>query len=249
MEKKKKKHLIYSYEDTAGPNLRKYFHGAVRKRTSWLTLVMLNKLRYHTHFQLSATQITWSRLLIQIHILNDKQCRSRSFGFWRKPTDLDLQFAMAGHILVQKDRGKKTITIFKIYRDTKCMKHIFSFQIWQTNRGEVITKKKYQAELKTIFENYSRTDFWDPDKKSTMSLGGELDVLKEIPGYKAILKSVIKTQIQLLVSFCITSDKVIFVTIIFVPIPSHLSSYSQQCTCMLLNIIKKAVTQLLPASP
>ena len=44
---------------------------------------MLNKLRYHTHFQFSANQITWSRLLIQIHILNGKQCRSRSVGFFR----------------------------------------------------------------------------------------------------------------------------------------------------------------------
>ena len=48
-----------------------------------LTLVMLNKLRWHAHFQLSANQITWSRLLIQIHILNGKQCRSRSVGFFR----------------------------------------------------------------------------------------------------------------------------------------------------------------------
>ena len=32
---------------------------------------------------LSPNQITWSRLLIQIHILNDKQCRSRSVGFFR----------------------------------------------------------------------------------------------------------------------------------------------------------------------
>ena len=29
---------------------------------------------------ISANQITWSRLLIQIHILDGKQCRSRSFG-------------------------------------------------------------------------------------------------------------------------------------------------------------------------
>ena len=50
---------------------------------SILTLVMLNKLRRHAHFQFSASQITWSRLLTQIHILNDKQCRSRSVGFWR----------------------------------------------------------------------------------------------------------------------------------------------------------------------
>ena len=43
---------------------------------------MLNKLRCHAHFQFSANQITWSRLLIQIHILYDKQCRSRSVGFF-----------------------------------------------------------------------------------------------------------------------------------------------------------------------
>ena len=48
-----------------------------------LTLVMLNKLRCHTHFKFSANQIIWSRLLILIHILNDKCCRSRSVGFWR----------------------------------------------------------------------------------------------------------------------------------------------------------------------
>ena len=48
-----------------------------------LTLVLLNKLRCHAYFQFSANQITWSSLLIQIHILNDKQCRSRSVGFFR----------------------------------------------------------------------------------------------------------------------------------------------------------------------
>ena len=42
---------------------------------------MLNKLRCHTHFQLSAHQIAWSRLLIQIHTLNHKQCR-RSQLIW-----------------------------------------------------------------------------------------------------------------------------------------------------------------------
>ena len=44
---------------------------------------MLNKLRCHTHFWFSANQITWYRLLIKIHILNYKQCRSRSDGFFR----------------------------------------------------------------------------------------------------------------------------------------------------------------------
>ena len=49
----------------------------------WLTLGLLNKLRCHAHFQFTANQITWSRLLIQIHILNGKQCRSRSVCFFR----------------------------------------------------------------------------------------------------------------------------------------------------------------------
>ena len=43
-----------------------------------LTLVMLK--RCHSHFQFSANRITWSRLLIQIHILNGKQCRSRQLA-------------------------------------------------------------------------------------------------------------------------------------------------------------------------
>ena len=47
----------------------------------FLNLVLLNKLGCHTHFSFSANQITWSRLLIQI--LNGKQCRSRSVGFFR----------------------------------------------------------------------------------------------------------------------------------------------------------------------
>ena len=57
--------------------------GPWRWSRKMLTRVMLNKLRFLTLFYLSANQITWSRLLIQIHMLNDKQCRSRSLGFWR----------------------------------------------------------------------------------------------------------------------------------------------------------------------
>ena len=34
---------------------------------------MLNKLSSQAHFQFSANQITWSGLLIQIHILDDDQ--------------------------------------------------------------------------------------------------------------------------------------------------------------------------------
>ena len=48
-----------------------------------LTLVMRIKLRCHAHFEFSANQITWSKLFIQIQILNNKYCRSRSVGFFR----------------------------------------------------------------------------------------------------------------------------------------------------------------------
>ena len=39
-----------------------------------------------------------------------------------------------------------------------------------------------------------------------MSNSSDLDFLKDIPGYKAIMKSVIKSQIQLLVSFPAIDD-------------------------------------------
>ena len=42
-----------------------------------LTLVLLNKLRCQAFYKFSANQISWSRLLTSIHILNGKQCRSR----------------------------------------------------------------------------------------------------------------------------------------------------------------------------
>ena len=49
------------------------------EKWSTLTCLMLNKLRCHAHF-FPANQITWSEFLIEIHIFNDKQCRSRSVG-------------------------------------------------------------------------------------------------------------------------------------------------------------------------
>ena len=49
----------------------------------YLILVMLNKSKWHAHFKFSAIQFTWSKLLIKIHILHDRQCRSRSVGFCR----------------------------------------------------------------------------------------------------------------------------------------------------------------------
>ena len=61
--------------------------------------VMLNKLRCQAYFIFSANQITWYKLLIQIHILIDKQCRSETN--WSGST----LFAKIGHIRVQQDKG------------------------------------------------------------------------------------------------------------------------------------------------
>ena len=73
--------------------------------TDALTLVMLNKLRCHYHFQLSANQIVWSRLLKQNHILNDKQCRSRSVASSEADWSRSTLFARAGYIRVQHGQG------------------------------------------------------------------------------------------------------------------------------------------------
>ena len=64
-------------------SLEQIFKAYQNRKGVKLTLVMLNKLRCHTHFEFSPNQIIWSSLLIQSHILNDKQCRSRSVGFFR----------------------------------------------------------------------------------------------------------------------------------------------------------------------
>ena len=48
-----------------------------------LTLILLNNLISHTHFCLTANQITSYNVSIQIHKLNNKQCRSWSDGFFR----------------------------------------------------------------------------------------------------------------------------------------------------------------------
>ena len=73
-----------------------------------LTLVMLNKLRYHTSLQFSANQITWSCLLIQIQILNGKQCRSKSVGFHSSEANWSVStlFAKTGHVVFSKRRVK-----------------------------------------------------------------------------------------------------------------------------------------------
>ena len=68
-----------------------------------LTLLMLNKLRCHAHFQFPANQITWSEFLIDIHIFNDKLQIQISW-LLKNPTDLDL------HCLLRQ--GKRRVNLY-----------------------------------------------------------------------------------------------------------------------------------------
>ena len=82
--------VIYSIVAAVSPNYTWY-------PKKILTLAVLNKLKY----LFSANQITWSSLLIQIHLLNEKQCWSRSEANWSGST----LFAKTGYIRVQQDQG------------------------------------------------------------------------------------------------------------------------------------------------
>ena len=63
--------------------------GEIRKIYIWalilsgvMIIIMLNKFdALPTSNSLTANPIAWFRYLIQIHILNDKWCQSRSVGF------------------------------------------------------------------------------------------------------------------------------------------------------------------------
>ena len=69
--------LRYMYDIFRDENLQLFgkFHFFFQPLSCWIN--------YHAYFQVSANQITWSWLLIWIHIINGKQCRSRPVGFSR----------------------------------------------------------------------------------------------------------------------------------------------------------------------
>ena len=60
------------------------FHISAQNIDCWYTLEPPSRgsSNEYPHY-FSANQITWSRLLLQIYILNPKECRSRSVGFFR----------------------------------------------------------------------------------------------------------------------------------------------------------------------
>ena len=67
---------------------------------------MLNKLRCHAHFLFPANQITWSEFLTEIHIFNDKQCRSKSVGFFRSQLIWIYTVCYDRHVVFSKRRVK-----------------------------------------------------------------------------------------------------------------------------------------------
>ena len=109
-------------------------------RVILLTLVMLHKLRCHAHFKLSANQTTWSRLLIQIYMLNGKQCRSRSFGFWEANWSGSTLFAKAGYIQVQQDKVKSMLQSLseKLYKKTSHSYYIIQRKMYKCGNFQTL---------------------------------------------------------------------------------------------------------------
>ena len=97
-----------------------------------LTLAMLNKLRCHAHFSFSANQITWSRLLIQIHILSGKQCGSRSVGFFRNNL-LPMEWIWF-HKGPDVQESKQEITKSPLWKWHKVYQVFFPLAVLQWNR-------------------------------------------------------------------------------------------------------------------
>ena len=97
-----------------------------------LTIVMLSKLRCHAHFLFSATQITWSRLLTQIHILNDKQCRwFGSRGHPRGRFERKSLLRLADFSLSWAE-GK--VKMYRMYREIQNLDQNFSLKSWNCRK-------------------------------------------------------------------------------------------------------------------
>ena len=70
-------------------NLEPYFIPSFSMEGTWkpanakisIALILLNNLISYTHIWISANQITSYNVFVQIHKLNDKQCRFWSDGF------------------------------------------------------------------------------------------------------------------------------------------------------------------------
>ena len=93
-------HLLYISSISFLP-----FSGRRHKMThkGWRVVKPQHNQNNHTHLLFSANQITSSRLFIEIHILNVKQCRSRSVGFWRSQLIWIYTVCKGRYIWVQQD--------------------------------------------------------------------------------------------------------------------------------------------------
>ena len=65
---------------------------------------MLGKLRCQVHFWLLGNPVTWSRLLIQIHIINDNSADPDQLASEEANLSGSTWFAKAEHIWVRQDQ-------------------------------------------------------------------------------------------------------------------------------------------------
>ena len=135
---------------------------------------MLKKLRCHAHFHLSANQITWSRLLIHIQILNAKQCRSRSVGFFRSQL-IWIYTVCKGRahqgsaglgLILQANlaSGKLLIVFTKVNSDAVLFSQTIRHYIFVYSNCQVFSENKMKVYLKylkafTFDSNHKRDKF------------------------------------------------------------------------------------------
>ena len=82
-----------------------YMEFLVQKWKVQLTLILLNNLISHTHIWISANQIISYNVFVQIHKLDDQQCRSWSDGFFRNHLIWSYTVCKSRGCREQQDKG------------------------------------------------------------------------------------------------------------------------------------------------
>ena len=127
---------LVSIGDNLHKQIKSCFLGNIGKYVKMLSAenfthsAQLNNLISHTHFWLSANQITSYNVFIQIHKLNDKQCRSWSDGFFRSHLIWIYTVCKGRGCCEQQDKDN----ISSLYGTTAGEKHCFRIRKLQRSR-------------------------------------------------------------------------------------------------------------------
>ena len=122
-----------------------------------LTLILLNNLISHTHFWLSANQITSYIVFVQIHKLNDKQWRSWSEAIWSGST----LFAKVGVVVNSRIRVK--VLVFgtrTICQGSKLLGTVLLEKRKRSSWHSISRVKGLNRALYIIYHNYSHTKYF-----------------------------------------------------------------------------------------